>query len=262
MITSVVQRWRDRRSAYRPAGEVIDPHAYEVAPIDNDRTAKAFVLAHHYAGSYPSARFRFGLYRRGILVGVAVFSHPMQNKVLTRVFPGDAKASVELGRFVLLDDVPGNGETWFLARCFELLRRVGLHGILSHADPVARANAAGELVFPGHLGTIYQAHNGIYLGRATRRTLRLLPDATVICARTISKIRARERNWQSSALLLERHGAAELGEHEDAVRWLATWIPRLTRPLTHPGNYRYVWALDKAMRRHLPAGLPFPKLTR
>jgi hypothetical protein len=27
-----------------------------------------------------------------------------------------------LGRIVLLDEVPGNGETWFVARCFELLR--------------------------------------------------------------------------------------------------------------------------------------------
>lgn len=163
------QRWRDHRDSYRPAGEVIDPHAYEVAPIADDRTPKAFVLAHHYSGSYPSARFRFGLYRGGALVGVAVYSHPCNDKVLTSVFPGQALASVELGRFVLLDDVPGNGETWFLARTFELLRAQGLAGVVSFSDPTPRATATGRVVFPGHIGTIYQAHNAVYLGRGTAR---------------------------------------------------------------------------------------------
>ena len=31
--------------------------------------------------------------------------------------------TVELGRFVLLDSVAGNGETWFLARSFDILRK-------------------------------------------------------------------------------------------------------------------------------------------
>jgi len=35
-----------------------------VAAIDNDREAKAFVLAHHAFGTYPAARLRFGLYHR------------------------------------------------------------------------------------------------------------------------------------------------------------------------------------------------------
>src|ERR671937_3248818 len=80
-------------------------------------------LEHHYAGSYPAARWRFGLFRRSVLQGVAVFSHPCHDRVLTAVFPGRATDSVELGRFILLDGVPGNGESWFLGRCFAHLRR-------------------------------------------------------------------------------------------------------------------------------------------
>src|SRR5215471_14601724 len=125
------QRWRNRRDLYRPAGEVICPSDYEVAAIADDTTAKAFVTRHHYSTRYVAARERVGLYRHGALVGVAVFSHPVRNAVLTNVFPGNARESVELGRFVLLDDVPGNGETWFLARCFELLRREGYRGVVS-----------------------------------------------------------------------------------------------------------------------------------
>jgi hypothetical protein len=68
------QRWRNHRTLYRPAGEVIRPADYEVAAIHSDHEAKAFVLAHHAFKTYPAARFRFGLYRHGQLVGVAVCS--------------------------------------------------------------------------------------------------------------------------------------------------------------------------------------------
>lgn len=46
MITPVVQRWRSRRDSYRPAGEVIATHRYEVSRLDRDAEAKAFVVAH------------------------------------------------------------------------------------------------------------------------------------------------------------------------------------------------------------------------
>lgn len=106
------QRWRLRRDSYRPAGEPINPRLYEVAEVAGDREPKAFILTHHYSASYPSARFRFGLYSGGSLVGVALLSHPCNDRVLTSVFPLNASDSVELGRFVLLDTVPANGESW------------------------------------------------------------------------------------------------------------------------------------------------------
>lgn len=43
-------------------------------------------------------------------------------------------------------------------------------------------NVVGALVFGGHIGTISQAHNAVYLGRGTARTHRLLPDGTVLAA--------------------------------------------------------------------------------
>ena len=256
MNPPLVQRWNARRARYRPAGETIRTTDFEVAPIADDATAKAFVVAHHYAGTYPAARFRYGLYRRGgALVGVAVFSHPTNDRALTNVFPGTAIESVELGRFVLLDEVPGNGETWFLARAFALLRREDLLGVLSFSDPVERRTAAGELVKPGHIGTIYRAHNGRFLGRGAPSTLRLLPDGSILAPRALAKIRSRDRGWRYAAAQLERAGAAPLGEREDGAAWLARWLPALTRTIRHPGNLRYAWALARGVA--LPEAQPF-----
>lgn len=227
--------------------------------IGDDHTARAFVEQHHYSGSYPAARFRFGLYRHGRLVGVAVFSHPCNDRVLTSIFPAVAlRAAVELGRFVLLDEVPANGETWMLARTFELLRASGIAGVVSFSDPQPRTRVDGTVVFPGHVGTIYQAHNGVFLGRSTARTLRLLPDARVFSDRAIQKIRAAERGWRSALKTLTDLGADALTPDADTpsrYAWLADWLPVFTRTMRHRGNLRYAWGLRRGLQ---PAGVPLP----
>jgi hypothetical protein len=240
------QRWNEGRDSYRPAGEVIRASEYDVAALD-ETTAKAFVTAHHYSRTYPAARLRFGLYRRAELVGVAVFSHPMSDKVLS-IFPGEPRQSV-----------PGNGETWFLARCFEELRAAGLRGVVSFSDPFPRTRADGSVVFAGHIGTIYQAHNARFLGRGTARILRLLPDGRVMSARAISKIRNGERGQDYAIAQLVSYGADAPTPGADLSAWVAAWVARLTRPMRHAGNYRYAWALDKACARWLPRSSAYPK---
>jgi hypothetical protein len=259
MIASFVQRWRDRRGFYRPAGEPIATNRYEVAVIPDDKTAEAFVVRHHYAASYPAARFRVGLYRGAELVGLVVLSQPMHNAVLAPLRLSLAE-SAELGRLVLLDDVPANGESWLVARAFELARAAGFRGIVSDADPMLTRDVTGRVVCRGHVGTVYQATNAVYFGQTDRRTRYLLPDGRVFLQRGASKIRNRERGWQGAAAKLERYGAPHLGEREDARAWLTTWLPRLTRRVRHPGNHRYLFALDKHARRLLPPTKPYPKL--
>ena len=254
------QRWREHRASYRRPDQPIPTRLYDVAEIAGDAEPKAFVQQHHYSSSYPAARFRFGLYRRGILAGVAVLSHPCQDRVLTNVFPGVATDSAELGRFVLLDSVEGNGETWFLGRIFELLRGQ-LRGVVSFSDPAERRSTDGRIVMPGHVGTIYQAHNAVYLGRGGRSSLRLLPDGTLLSPRLLSKMRTLDRGWRYGEALLRTHGATgRCGT--DPVAWLMDWTHRLTRPFRHPGNHKYAWALDRRVRRVLPASLPYPKRGR
>ncbi|MFZ5440479.1 MAG: hypothetical protein ACOZQL_10750 [Myxococcota bacterium] len=255
-MTVLSQRWRDRRARYRPPGEVITTSEYEVAQLAGDTAAKAFVVRHHYSGTYPAARWRFGLFRRGEIAGVAVFSHPCSDRVLTSVFPGPARDSVELGRLVLLDDVPTNGESWFLGQVFRALKREGVAGVLSFSDPIPRRDAAGVLTMPGHVGVCYQAHNGVYLGRSTARTLHLLPSGAVFSARSAQKIRKRERGWEYAVEQLVSSGApAPRGPLQD---WLREVLARLRR-LRHPGNHRYAWGLHPAVRRHLPSSQPYPR---
>ncbi len=257
MITNVAQRWRDRRGIYRPAGEVINTSLYEVAAIPDDRTARSFVEQHHYSASMPAARFRFGLYEGPFLAGVAVFSHPMQEKVLD-VLPCDRLEGVELGRLVLLDRVPANGESFFVARCFAMLRREGIRGVVSFADPVRRENIAGRMTMPGHVGNVYQALNAVYAARSTARTLRLLADGSVLSDRALSKIRSGDQGHEYAERILVHAGAAPR-RGEDPRAWLATWMPKLTRTMRHPGNHRYLFGLDRITKRHLPMSLAYPK---
>lgn len=262
-MTAVSQRWRAHRSLYRPAGEVIDPSRYEVEPIDRP-TARAFIEAHHYEPTFPPNRWRFGLFTRSRLVGVAMFTVPVGKTVLTGTLGiTDPRDGAYLGRFVLLDEVPGNGETWFLGRVYELLRSEGLAGAVSDSDPEPRTAVDGRVVMPGHVGTIYQAFNGRYVGRASSRTLRLLPDGTIFSERAMSKIRGRERGWRYAVEQLVAAGSPApetLGE--DLRGWMWRALKIVSRPLKHPGNHRYVWPLHRAVAKRLPAGLPYPKIRR
>jgi hypothetical protein len=259
MLVEVVQRWKERRGVYRPSGETIVPREWEVSRVETG-AARGFVVSHHYSGSFPAARRCFGLFdKRGTLSGVAVFSEPAQPRSLD-VIPGDRETKTELGRLVLLDAVPSNGESMFLAQCFRDLRRNdGWEGAVSFSDPVPRTTADGRKVFRGHIGNVYQACNAIYLGRSASRVARLLPDGTVLHPRAMAKIRARDQGWRYSAGILERFGAAPLDENEDAAAWLRCWSDRLTRPLRHAGNLKYVIPFHSRLRRHLPAGLTYPK---
>ena len=254
------QRWRDRRDSYRPAGEPLEPARYEVAPIPDDTTARAFVTQHHYSGTYPAARRRFGLYRGSALVGVAVYSQPWAH-VARGAFPAGVRPGevAELSRFVLLDRVPANGETWFLARTFAALRAEDFAGVLSFCDPAPRRTADGAPVFPGHIGVIYQAHNAVYLGRGRARTIRLLPDGAVLSDRILTKIRRGECGWRYGVERLVAAGAPPPADDRDLRGWLRRALECVTRTMRHPGNHRYVWGLDRAMRRLLPGGAAYPK---
>jgi hypothetical protein len=260
VITPVNQRWRDRRDSYRPAGEPIQTSRYEVAELPGDSAPKAFILRHHYLASYPATQFRFGLHRAGRLVGVAVFGPPA-NYASHAVIPADPKDCVTLSRLVLLDDVPANGETWFLARCFEALKREQVAGVVSFSDPVPRENSAGQAVFGGHIGNIYQAFNALYVGRAKARTIHLLPDGRTLDERALAKLRALHRGWRYVVKTLMAFGAPVPRSADALGAWGEEWIGRLTRKVRHPGNHKYVWALHRRIRRQLPVGLPYPKFS-
>lgn len=247
------QRWRDGRASYRPAGEVFDPTRARVELID-EGDAKAFVCRTHYSGTYPAARCRVGLFvkrpfQEERLAGVAVFSVPMNNSAIPAWFPGLAAGEgVELGRFVLLDEVEANAETWFQARALRALatQLPMLRAVVSYCDPVARTDEAGNKVFPGHLGTIYRAGNAAALGRSTARTLRLLPNGRVASERALSKVRADDCGAGYAVEQLVAAGAPKRQPFETGAAYLARLeMSGLFRRLRHPGNLVFGWDLRK-----------------
>ena len=224
----LTQRWKDRRDVYRVRGEAFYPGDYGVELITGDKMAREFVVKHHYSGSYPAARCRVGLFRRPagwfgpVLVGVAVFSVPMSEHVIPKWLKVAPKLGVELGRFVLEEDVPFNGETWFLRRAVEAMREElkDVEGIVSFSDPVPRRNGAGVVVMPGHVGTIYQAKNAIYRGR-TNPVLHYQGESGQFASpRILSKIRTEQQGWAYASRELISLGVAprEPGERPGAWR--------------------------------------------
>ena len=275
------QRWREQHDTYRPAGEPIDTARYGVEILEKAE-ARPFVERHHYAGSYPSHRLAVGLRRvsRGgldELCGVAVFSHPCNNAVITsKAAALHPTEGVVLSRFVLLDDVPANGETWFLGRAFRILAgsdwlkpsRPSIKLVIADADPLPRRNARGRLVKPGHIGTIYQAFNGAYIGRSKPETIVLDRLGKTVHRRTLSKLRNGETGAGGAYQQLLDRGAPPIEPGESPKKYTERVMSEgVFRRVRHPGNHQYLWPigprrLTSGIRDQFPRTQSFPKRGR
>jgi hypothetical protein len=261
------QRWRERRHSWcHTSAGGFNPRHYALEPLAV-RTAKEFVLRHHYSGSFPSAKKTFGLFNTSDgeprLSGVAVFGLSVSRAVLERALPGlEANvAALECSRFVLLDECPANAESWFLARCFDELLASNVRGVVSFADPVPRRANTGELVAVGHVGTIYQASNAAYTGRATARTVKLLPDGTVLNDRAAQKVRKQEQGHEYVEAKLMSLGAPAPRTGCNPALWLRDALHVVgARNVRHRGAHRYVFRLGQNQRERDRITLGYPEL--
>lgn len=235
------QRWEQRQVswAYADPSDTFDPRGYSVDHVD-DEAAAGFCSTHHYLRSYPaSTRHRFGLFRRGQLIGVAVFGVPPTDRVLTNPLP-DLEPYVQstvLSRLVLAP-TPGNAETWMLGRCRALLLKADVRAVITFADPAA-----------GHVGIIYQAFNGIYLGTTAARTTLWLPDGTCLDERTLQKIRKQESGHAAAERRLVAFGARPMRAGQRPHAWLreALTEARVSRRRSQP-KHRYAMPLRKDVK--------------
>lgn len=245
------KRWEGRSERWVAPGALFGPRDFAV-DIISTAAARRFVKTHHYSGSFPADRLCVGLFgARSLLVGVAVFSVPMNQRVIPKWTGQTPNDGVELGRFVCTSAVAYNGESWFLARAFRLLRsEKAVRAVVSYADPLERHSAAGELLKRQHWGTIYKATNALYVGRSEPRTLLVAPSGHVVSGRALSKIRAEDQGWQYAMQQLLAHGAPVRNAGES----LPHYVTRATaefRRIRHPGNLCYVFGLDDFARRQL-----------
>lgn len=239
---------------------VFKPDDYIVAPFESDSVAKEFIRTHHYSGTYPAALQRYGLWHRSSasgesLVGVAVLSAGAK-AALPKAFPGltPYSHSADLGRFVLLDEVPANGESWFIGQMSKLAAATGLRGLTSFSDPLPRHRRDGSVIFPGHVGTIYQATNAVFTGRSKKKTLYLFNDGAVLDPTATSKLfaypPAQGRRYVQEALLARDVALPRDGEPR------GEWLTRVMkdgalRRFQHPGNLRYCFRLGTPAERRL-----------
>ncbi len=276
------QRWLDGRDSFRPSRERIRPEEFAVEPLDR-MSAKRFVERHHYSHTfvYELKNGSFGLWhKKGLnparLVGVASFSTPSNpGSIMRWAGLDDFRTGAELGRFVLLDEVAGNGESYFLARALRGLKQEHpeLRVILSYSDPVPRRNLdTGALTFCGHLGCIYKATNAFYAGRASPKTLLLGRAGEAIPNRILTKLRNGEDGAEYAQDRLERVSGIRRHASESAPEFIerALNAPAIRRT-RHPGNHLYLFPLaenrrDKAAILKFPAirqlierALPYPK---
>ncbi|HHX66468.1 MAG TPA: hypothetical protein GX708_00225 [Gallicola sp.] len=127
------------------------------------KLAKEYIHKNHYShGSHNAPSPCFGLYDKENLIGVMMFATPCSEAVRASVFGIEYKDHVtELHRLHILDCTPKNTESWFISRCFKLLKQVKpkIWAVLSFSDKTE-----------GHEGTIYKATNAYRLGSTGKST--------------------------------------------------------------------------------------------
>lgn len=193
------------------------------------KAAEHAVLNWHYSHRMPTAKLvTFGAWEDGQFIGAVVFGRGATSD-LGKPYGLKQTECVELVRVALRKHE--NHVTAVIAQALRLLHKTnpGLRLVASFADPEH-----------GHHGGIYQAGNWIYLGTTN-------PDREwVVHGRRIH-----------NRTLLSSCGPRRPGESRlEQVRRVID--PAAKRITTMP-KYRYVFPLDRAMRRQVaPLARPYP----
>lgn len=137
--------------------EEFNPEEYVVRRIEA-KEAREFVEEWHYSKSMPNSMFIFGMFCGVELVGVMTFGTGANFNLLKSIarspeYKTFEKVSLELTRLCLKDEIGKNSESWFISKCFSILKQKGYKFIVSFSDPYQK-----------HLGGIYQATNFFYVG--------------------------------------------------------------------------------------------------
>ena len=193
--------------------------------------AAAYAVKHwHYSRCLPSGRrITLGVWEGGRFAGVVIFSRG-SNKNLGIRYGLTQTQICELTRVALRShEVPVSK---IVAACLRHLKRCspGLRLVVSFADPER-----------GHHGGIYQAGNWIYTGKSVPER-RYLIHGTLTHARTVSPT---------------QHGRPT-GQHR-SITWIRANLDPRAEVVTVQGKYRYLYPLDRAMRRQVVSlGKPYP----
>lgn len=127
-----------------------------VSRVSNSATYP-FLIERHYAKRIPSLSHCFGLFRNNELIGVVTYGTPPSAPQRTGLLgPDMAGVVLELNRLCLKYNRK-NEASFLVSQSLKMIPRPS--AIISYADTAQ-----------GHIGTVYQATNALYLGLSAKRT--------------------------------------------------------------------------------------------
>lgn len=188
--------------------------------------AREVCIKNHYSGKWNTAFgiLNFGLFKNDVLLGVAVYGHPMNPKSWPKITTTNPSKCIELNRLWLDDELGKNSESWFLGKTFDLLRQEGVSLIQSFAD--------GRL----GVGTIYQATNFGFYG--SHKTMFHSTDD----GQTLHNNKFKDTSRLSSMV------------------WRNVLMAEGKTKTFQVQTYRYLHALDKVAKKQiLLESMPYPK---
>ena len=161
---------------------------------------KAMVEKLHYKKTSRSLKQRevFSLWVEDLLVGCAVFGDICSGAGQAKYGDG----TLELRRFILIDEAPRNSESFFLGHCLRVLKKKqSWKQVLTYADPNN-----------GHQGIIYKATNFKYIGLEQYRQQVLRIGKRDVSMRQVYQKSKLTGNYVESALKyqkMKRQGKAK-----------------------------------------------------
>ena len=189
--------------------------------------AKHAVLRWHYSRQMPAAKLvRIGVWEHGRFVGVILYGSGA-NRHLARPFGLESTEACELVRVAM-----ASNRTYPTSRSLAISLK-----LLRHQSPGLRLIVSYADTKEGHLGTIYQATNWIYLGGSTQPYL---------------KVRGKIEHPRS---LYDRYGRG--GQQ---IAWLRANVDPNAERVEMKPKLKYVYVFDRALRQRLAAqAQPYPK---
>lgn len=193
----------------------------------DNKAARHAVMRWHYSRAMPAFKLvRVGVWEAGRFVGAILYGVGA-NRHIARPFNLESTQVCELVRVAL---APGREHptSKCVAISLRMLKRQspGLRLIVSYAD-------AGQ----GHVGTIYQATNWLFLGAATQPYL---------------KVKGKVEHPRT---LYDRYGRGG-----QSLPWLRANVDPNAQRVPMPAKLKYIKPLDAEMRQHLaPQAQPYVK---
>lgn len=199
-----------------------------VAPCSHE-AAKYAVMHWHYSRAMPAGKLvKFGVWEDGEFIGAVLFSWG-SNRHIGSDYGLQMIEACELVRVALNSHTAYASQV--LSKSIALLKQnsPGLRLVVSLADP-----------YENHVGVLYQASNWIYIGLASgdKRVQRYEKNGYI-------------SHWRTIAQELSNKGLRSTVEDASKLGY---------RPLGHISKHKYLYPLDKAMRRQIePLAKPYPK---